>query len=99
MLFACGSAKAQIPFVYNQENTGKHFEPPVMPDPDKLPIIRELPDALEGVKDFGDWERRRNVIGAQIQHYGIGVKPEVKPERLKATLSENVLTVEVTGKY
>lgn len=96
LLCACGSAKAQIPFVYNQENTGRHFEKPVMPEPDKLPIIRELPDALEGVKDFGDWERRRNVIGAQIQHYGIGVKPEVKPEQLKASLSENVLTVEVT---
>lgn len=96
LLFACVSAKAQIPFVYNQENTGRHFERPVMPHPNQLPIIRELPDALEGVSTFADWERRRNVIGAQIQHYGIGVKPEVHPEQLSATLSENVLTVEVT---
>ena len=96
LLFACVSAKAQIPFVYNQENTGRHFERPVMPHPNQLPIIRELPDALEGVSTFADWERRRNVIGAQIQHYGIGVKPEVQPEQLSATLSENVLTVEVT---
>ena len=96
LLGVWGAVKGQIPLVYNQENTGRHFEKPVMPEPDKLPVIRELPDALEGVKDFGDWERRRNVIGAQIQHYGIGVKPEIKPEQLKATLSENVLTVEVT---
>lgn len=98
MFFVCASVstQAQMPFVYNQENTGRHFEKPDMPEPDKLPVIRELPDALEEVKDFGDWERRRNVIGAQIQHYGIGVKPEVQPEQLSATLSENVLTVEVT---
>ncbi len=96
LLFACVSAKAQIPFVYNQENTGRHFERPVMPHPNQLPIIRELPDALEGVSTFADWERRRNVIGAQIQHYGIGVKPEVQPEQLKAYLNQDTLTVEVT---
>ena len=96
LLFACVSAKAQMPFVYNQENTGRHFEKPDMPEPDKLPVIRELPDALEGVSTFADWERRRNVIGAQIQHYGIGVKPEVQPEQLKAYLNQDTLTVEVT---
>jgi hypothetical protein len=86
----------QIPLVYEQENTGRHFDKPVLPSPEQLPVIHELPDALEGVKRFADWERRRNVIAAQIQHYGIGEKPVVKPEQVKARMAGDTLIVDVT---
>lgn len=89
-------ATAQLPLVYEQENTGSHFEKPLLPSPDELPIIRELPDPLEGVNDFGDWERRRNEIAAQIQHYGIGTKPVVTSEQVKAHMVGDTLIVDVT---
>jgi len=89
-------AAAQIPLVYDQENTGAHFEKPLMPAPEQLPVIRELPDALDGVTTFADWERRRNVIGSQIQHYGIGEKPTVKSEQVKARMEGDTLIVDVT---
>ena len=88
--------KQQPPLVYAQENTGSHFAKPVLPSPDQLPVIRELPDALEGVKSFADWERRRNVIAAQIQHYGIGEKPAVTPEQVKARMVGDTLIVDAT---
>jgi hypothetical protein len=90
-------ATAQLPLVYEQENTGSHFEKPLLPSPNELPIIRELPDPLEGVNDFGDWERRRNVIAAQIQHYGIGTKPVVTSEQVKARMVGDTLIVDVTA--
>ena len=90
------AATAQPPLVYNQENTGSYFEKSLLPPPDQLPVIRELPDALEGVNDFSDWERRRNVISAQIQHYGIGEKPVVTPDQVKARMEGDTLIVDVT---
>ena len=41
--------QSDIPRVYDVENTGSQLAKPVMPEPDQLPVIRELPDALEGV--------------------------------------------------
>jgi len=87
----------QPPLVYEKENTGSRFALPALPSPDELPVIRELPDALEGVKRFADWERRRNVIAAQIQHYGIGEKPAVKPEQVKSHMEGDTLVVDVTA--
>ena len=86
----------QPPFVYDRENTGAHFPKPAMPGYDDLPEIRTLPNALEGVSSFADWERRRNVIGAQIQHYGIGEKPAVSSESVKARMDGDTLIVDVT---
>lgn len=96
LLCVATTATAQPPLVYGQENTGSHFAKPVLPAPDQLPVIRELPDALLGVKDFGDWERQRNVIGAQIQHYGIGEKPAVTSDQIKARMAGDTLIVDVT---
>ena len=45
---------AKCPLVYDVENTGSNFAKPLMPEPEKLPVIRELPDALEGVASFAD---------------------------------------------
>lgn len=84
------------PLVYGQENMGSKFAKPALPAPDKLPVIRELPDAMKGVKKFADWERRRHEISSQIQHYGIGEKPAVKPEQVKARMDGDTLIVDVT---
>ncbi len=95
-LFACQSDKP-IPLVYEVENTGAEYAMPVMPAVVDLPVIRELPDALEGVEDFGGWARRRNEIAAMIQHYGIGQKPVVEKEKqVKARMVGDTLVVDVT---
>ena len=93
---AMQAQKQQLPLVYHAENTGSHFALPAMPPANQLPVIRELPDPLEGVTTFADWERRRNVIAAQIQHYGIGKKPAVTPEQVKAHMDGDTLVVDVT---
>jgi len=91
-----------VPRVYSAENTGSHFPKPAMPPASELPVIRELPDALawsDGsgqVTDFAQWEKRRNEIGAMIQHYGIGTKPDVSPSQVKARMSGDTLIVDVT---
>jgi len=95
-LAACQSERP-VPLVYEVENTGAGYAVPVMPMVADLPVIRELPDALEGVEYFGDWARRRNEIAAMIQHYGIGQKPMVEKEKqVKACMVGDTLVVDVT---
>ena len=84
------------PLVYSQEHTGSHYATPDMPAPEQLAEQRELPDALQGVSSFADWEHRRNEIGAMIQHYGIGQKPAVLPGQVKARMDGDTLYVDVT---
>ena len=62
--------QSDIPRVYEVENTGSQLAKPVLPEPDQLPVIRELPDPLEGVTSFADWQKRRSDIAHMIQHYG-----------------------------
>ena len=88
--------KNDLPLVYDVENTGSKFAAPAMPAADQLPVIRELPDALEGVKKFKGWAKRRSDIGQMIQHYGIGTKPAVKSEQVKARMEGDTLIVDVT---
>ena len=104
--------QSSIPLVYEQENTGSNYSFPAMPSVSQLPVIRELPDPLtmrfeqkgnakkgqEGqrITRFADWERRRNEIAAAIQHYGIGVKPAVAKENVKARMVKDTLVVDVT---
>ena len=88
---------ARIPLVYDVENTGSQFAPPIMPELDQLPLIHELPDPLEGVKSFADWSKRRSDIAYMIQHYGIGQKPTVEPGQVKARMEgDTALVVDVT---
>ncbi len=99
MLVAIASYAAnaqQLPFVYDVEYTGRTLAAPVMPDADQLPVIHELPDALEGVSSFADWTKRRSDIGHMIQHYGIGTKPVVDPSQVKARMDGDTLVVDVT---
>ncbi len=89
--------RVELPLVYDIENTGSNYERPVMPAPQKLPVIRELPDALEGVASFADWAKRRNDIGHMIQHYGIGTKPAVEKGQVAARMEgDTALVVDVT---
>jgi hypothetical protein len=85
-----------LPLVYDVENTGAAFAKPNLPAADKLPVQHGLPNALEGVKQFSDWSKRRSEIAAQIQHYGIGEKPAVSKESVKARMDGDTLIVDVT---
>lgn len=86
-----------IPLVYDVENTGRHYTEPLMPEPNQLPIIQELPDALENVTSFADWAKRRSDIAHMIQHYGIGQKPIVEPHQIMARMEgDTALVVDVT---
>lgn len=89
--------RVELPLVYDVENTGSNYERPVMPAPEKLPVIRELPDALEGVASFADWAKRRSDIGHMIQHYSIGTKPAVEKGQVAARMEgDTALVVDVT---
>jgi hypothetical protein len=48
------------------------------------------------VKKFKQWERRRNEIAAEIQHYGIGQKPAVDRKQVAAHMNGDTLFVDVT---
>ena len=86
-----------IPLVYDVENTGRQYAAPLMPEPNQLPIIQELPDALEDVSSFADWSKRRSDIAHMIQHYGIGQKPTVETHQIKARMEgDTALVVNVT---
>ena len=94
------SAMAQtgnkVPLVMNAENTFANYAKPKLLAVEDLPIIKELPNPLQGVKKYKDWGKRRAEIAAQIQHYGIGEKPAVKPEQVKAHMDGDTLIVDVT---
>lgn len=94
----CAQAQqgGQLPLRYQVENTGAAFAKPAMPEASQLPVIKDLPDPLKGVNGFSDWARKRSEIAALIQHYGIGEKPAVKKEKIKAHMSGDTLIVDVT---
>ena len=75
---------------------GAPFPKPELPTVGNLPVIRELPDPLLGVNGFRDWERKRNEIAAQIQHYGIGEKPTMRKGDVAAHMEADTLVVVVT---
>ena len=89
-LFSC--TQKELPLVYDSENTGAGLEAPAMPSMDVLPVVSTLPDPLEWsdgsgrVKRFSEWERRRNEIFAELQHYEVGVKPVTSKECVSAEI-------------
>ena len=96
------SSTDQIPLVYDVENTGAHFPLPILPAINELPTINPLTDPFEwsdrsGRKtSFASWRRRRTEIKAEIEHYGIGPKPD-RPDDITASYSKGKLTVNVTA--
>ena len=94
---AVQAQRTQPPLVYTVEHTGAAFEAPSMPEPDQLPVIRELPDPFGEAKRFADWAKRRSDIGHMIQHYGIGTKPTMKGGEVVAHMEgDTALVVHVT---
>jgi enterochelin esterase-like enzyme len=90
------------PLVYSVEHTGQEFPRPKFPNVAQLPVVRPLPDPFawsdgEGRStEFGDWSRRRAEIKAEIEHYGIGLKPP-RPQEMQASFEEGTLTVKVAA--
>ncbi len=75
---------------------------PDLPDIDRLPVIKELPNPFLGlngkiIKSKKDWACRRSEIGAQAQAYELGAKPTA-PETVKAELQGENLVVTVADK-
>ena len=92
---------AQLPLVYDSENTGSDCPAPPLPDPSNLPSEPLLPDPFSWSDgsgrstDFADWECRRNEIKAEVEHYELGTKPN-RPEDISASYADGTLTVDVT---
>ena len=101
ILCFCASSNAQLPLVYDEENTGADCNPPPLPDPANLTNYPLLPDPFAWSDgsgrstDFEDWECRRNEIKAEVEHYELGLKPD-RPEDISASYEDGTLTVDVT---
>ena len=91
----------KIPLVYDKENTGAKYPLPVLPALKDLPVVEPLPDPFMFSNStkrstlFKDWEKRRNEIRAEIEHYEIGIKPP-KPQNITADYADSNLTVTIT---
>ncbi len=87
----------EMPLVYDVENTGADCPQPPLPSFGELPIIEALPDpfmwsdtSLGRITTRDEWRCRRAEIGALIQHYELGTKPEA-PSNLEASFTDDTL--------
>src|ERR1043166_4185192 len=106
VVLLAGTGRAQqAPLVYNVENTGAGYPPPVLLTYDQLPSIRPLPDPFAWANgtgrdtSFASWERRRNEIKALIEKWDIGPKPTKSDLLINAAYtpgSPGTLIVDVT---
>lgn len=98
---------SDIPLVYEQENsffTSNHIEKRTYKilSFDELTPTSQLRNPLqwyncnEAVNAFEDWEGRRNEIAGLIQQFGIGEKPAVSKDAIKARMDADTLIVDVT---
>jgi hypothetical protein len=83
---------------FNEEKPLKENSNFFYPEAKDLKICRTLPNALEGVKKYKDWEKRRNEISGMIEHYGIGEKPSVSQSQISASMNGDTLEVKVKVK-
>ena len=101
-LAGMGTYAQDIPLVYDVENAGAAYATPILPDLDELPVVELLPnpfvwsDGKGTCMSFNEWERRRNEIGKEIEHYEIGEKPVVDRSCVKADIVDDTLFVSVT---
>ena len=90
----------EIPLVYDAENSVAPFEVS-LPSIEELPVNETLPDPFAWSDGSGrstrftDWGLRRMEIGAEIQHYEIGRKPE-RPDSITADYRNDTLRVHIT---
>ncbi len=94
------SALAEIPIVFNRENTSDSYPKLEFKEFDELPEIPTLPDPflfMDGNRstDYADWERHRSEILQLLQHYELGVKPTVCKDSIDAVLDNDTLRVTV----
>ena len=61
-----------------------------------LPNPLLMNDGTTQVTNLNQWTARRQEISEMIQKYGIGQKPEVSPEAIKARMKGDTLIVDVT---
>lgn len=102
IIFNMNIISQELPLSYDVENTGTNCSLPPLPSINELPVINHLPDPFmwadttKGrIKSIDDWRCRRAEIGAQIQYYELGKKPE-PPDTLLATFSpDSILTVTI----
>lgn len=93
---------SQVPFVYKVENSGAKYTVPALPALNQLPEIPLLPDPFKWMNGkgrsvaFRDWEKHRNEMRAQVEHYIIGTKPLVDPSQVTASFANDTLRVNVT---
>jgi len=99
-LLACPvKGQKSIPLVYSVENSGEKYAAPDMPELDKLPRIKTLPDPFAWANGkgrsikFKDWERRRSEIINQLQHYELGLKPTVCKKDVEASIQNDSIIV------
>jgi hypothetical protein len=104
MFFLLSSlAAAQIPYVYNVENTGASYPAPPLPTLANCPTIPLLPDPFAWGDGsgrstaFSDWSHHRAEFKAYIENYEIGPKPAVDASQLTASYSGNTLTINITA--
>lgn len=91
---------ADIPKVYDRENTSSIVLSDSLPMFDVLPEIATLPDPFlfmngERSDRFSDWERHRSELLQQLWHYETGIKPSTSKENVTATFANDTLTVVV----
>lgn len=95
------NTSAQLPLVYDIENTGASCVKPNLPEPAQLQNYPLLPDPFawsDGsgrITGFDEWACRRNEIKSEIEEYEIGPKPN-RPDTITASYTDGILTVEVT---
>lgn len=94
------SAFADIPVVFNRENTADTYPAIKMKDFNDLPSIPTLPDPFvftDGSRstEYADWERHRSEILQQLWHYELGEKPSVSRDSIQAIMNGDTLMVTV----
>lgn len=95
------SVSADIPRVYDKENTAEGFPKLSFPNFGELTVSETLPDPFmfadksARATDFSDWERHRSEILQQLWHYELGEKPAVEKDSIDVTFANDTLTVAV----
>lgn len=92
-------AAADLPLVYDKEDTGASLPKPPLPEFSALPSIPYLPDPFTRangarITTREEWRARRAEIKAMLERYDVGEKPG-KPTIFKPSLDGNKITITV----